>query len=99
MTPELLEFRKWNVIAELIASFTENQLDPVVLNTDGIAMLIVHGSKAFFFSSYPEGSIAVETWHADTDEIISSDWLFPIPMRNDLTFREITHVAIAKVLA
>lgn len=99
MTPELMEFRRWGIVASLIERYTEEEMEPVVLNDDGIEMLLVHKDKAFFFSSYPQGSIGVETWEADTDQILTSDWLFPIPMRENLTLSEVAHVSIAKVLS
>ena len=107
MTPELREFRKWGIVASLIQRASEDgccSLNPVVLSEQGlvagdsqIALLIIHENKAFFFSSYPEGSIAVETWNADSDDILESDWLFSSPMRDDLTFDQIAQAAIAKI--
>jgi len=100
MTPELREFRKWGVVAGLIERFTENQMEPVVLNADGIAMLIIHGDRAFFFfSSSDSEEIIVNTWMADTGEKISSGPLFPTRIPDCVTFREIAHLAIAKTLS
>lgn len=98
MTPELLEFRKWNVVAGLVEKMSDNQLEPVVLNFDAITLLVIWLDKAFFFSSYPDGQIAVDTWNADTDELIDTDWLFPPPMRDAVTFREIAHAIMTKIL-
>ena len=58
----------------------------------------MRNGKAFFFSSYPEGSIAVETWNADTDELMASDWLFSTtPMPAELTYDDIANKVIDKI--
>jgi len=96
MTPELREFRKWGIVADLVQRFS--CLEPVVLNTDGIAMLVVYGDKAFFFFSDAEDRIVVNTCAADSGDMISSSMLFPAGMPDCITFREIAHLVIAKTL-
>jgi hypothetical protein len=97
MTPELKEFRKWSAVADLIEEMSEGRLDPVVLNTERIGLLLIHKGKAFFFSSCPEAMIAVEIAKADTGEILDCDWLGSSLMPREITFREIAHYALARM--
>jgi hypothetical protein len=94
VTPELVQFRKWTIVAEIIERLSENRIEPVVLNLEGISLLLIHGGKAFFFTSCPSGEIAVETWTADAAQKLSSAWLSPVP--KNTTFRQIATLALAK---
>jgi hypothetical protein len=97
MTPELREFRKWNVVAGLIERISENEIEPVVLNIGEIALLIIREDKAFFFSSYPGDSITVIARNANTNEMISKEGPYDYPPT--VTFREIAHLVLAKIVS
>ena len=98
MTPELIEFRKWNMIAGLVERLSKGTLEPVVLTADGIGMLIIHDDKAFFFSSNPNAIIfSIET--ADTGEMIAcATEQFSTGTTDCIPLSEIAHLAVTKIL-